>query len=71
MTHTFDDAEVAKYGKELQQYNFDNWFMLPFCELPYAVGFREEAFTEEQIRQCVLSQNLLQTSTLGKLSLWQ
>ena len=71
MTHTTDPAEYSRVNKAIQQMTFDKVLMIPYAELTYTLGYRTDKFTEEGLKNCVVSATLIQLSRLGLASMWE
>lgn len=71
MIYTFDEDEVDKNARIVQQLTYDRVLMIPFAEVPFNIGFRTDQFSEEQMNRYAVSATMHQTSRLGHISAWE
>lgn len=70
MQESSDEESLGQYCRELQQLVFDKVLIIPFAELPFAMGYRTDKFNEKQIADFCITSSILQLGRLGLLSSW-
>ena len=70
LAYTTDQNQVITNAKLLQQHIYDNTLLIPISEMQTSMGFRTDAFSEQQIMDYIIAVDFYQIGRLGMASAW-